>query len=140
MANYFSDGIADSPFTADEDLTTRQYMLVICASTPGNCASATGGCNPTPIGILTNDPSAGQAAAVKMIGFTKAKARCNACYLDHGAFLIGASDGFLEPLNTVSSEIAIARWFGPRVTSTDASVLGNVLLNMWPSGCAVSAS
>ena len=124
---YHSDGIAEIPFIADEDLETFQWRLVKAASTSGNVASSTGGCNPAPIGILTNSPSANQEAAVKVLGFTKARCRPNACGLQFGTFLIAASDASLEPTPVLGCPV-MARWFGPNKTTAGASVYGSVLL------------
>ena len=124
---YHSDGIAEIPFIADEDLENLQWRLVSAASTSGQVASATGGCNPAPLGILTNSPSKGQEAAVKVLGFIKARCRPNACDLQFGTFLIAASNASLEPPTVVGSPI-FARWFGPNKTTAGASVYGSVLL------------
>ena len=127
MANYQGSSFL-ATFTADEDLTTRQHMVVKAASAEGKVASSTSACDPAPIGILENDPSAGQEAAVTVLGFTKAKCRVNACNLSAGAFLFGASDGFLEPGAGAHGKIIMARYFGSRQTTADGSVLGDVLI------------
>ena len=75
MPSYFAIGISPAPFLADVDLTAVQWKLVQAASTAGYVASATSACDPTPIGVLVNDPSAGQEAAVVLFGPTKAKVR-----------------------------------------------------------------
>ena len=137
MGNYFSDGIADVPFTADDDLTTYQLLLVMPASVAGNVQKydneATGGAgSPAPIGILTNDPSAGQEAAVKVLGFVKAKGRVGTCDLLEGAWLRAASDGLVEvaSVSDDNDDVFVGRWFGPRNSTTDASILGNVYINI----------
>ena len=82
MARYYSDGIVEVPFLADVDLTACQYKLVKPASAEGFVAGfdheAIGSGSPFPIGILMNDPSQNQEAAVKAIGFAKAKGRVGA--------------------------------------------------------------
>lgn len=142
MSNYYSDGIAEIPLLADGDLTEHQWEFVAPASTVGYAASSNSGCNPVPLGILTNNPSAGQEATVKALGFTKAKARCNGCDLDHGAYCFGASDAFLEPISSLTgTQIALARWFGPKVVTTDASVIGCIQwLGGGGAGCATNGS
>ena len=100
MANYFSDGIADVPFLADADLTGQQFKLVQQASTSGYVKAfadldvAEG--SPNALGVLTNDPSAGQEASVKCIGFTKVLGRVSVCDLAFGSWLMAASDGLVE--------------------------------------------
>ena len=134
MANYGGGFTAYENFTADEDLTGQQWKLVKAASTVGNVASATSSCAPMPIGILANDPSSGQEALVAVFGFIKAKGRVNACFLSHGVFVSPASDGFVEPaLGTAGTEPIFGRWFGPRVTTVDASLLGNTFIMPVPA-------
>ena len=136
MGNYFSDGIAPGPFLADEDLTAVQYRLVMMASTPGNVKEydneATGGGagSPPPIGVLINDPSAGQEATVKVLGFVKAICKPSTCYLSPGVFLIAASTGELRSASVADDQddVFVGRWFGPNLTTEGTSILGNVLL------------
>lgn len=138
MSNYFNVGITDAPFKADADLTAQQYKLVKLASTVGNVQAyddlAQDAASPLPVGILTNDPSAGQEAAVRLIGFTKAKARVSVCDLTYGAWLMGASDGFLEAACAIDGTAELlGRWFGPESTTADASILGNALIHVMPA-------
>jgi len=132
MANYFDQNFT-VPFIATEDLTARQYYPVCPASTAAGVmgvASALTGCAPMPFGVLQNDPSAGQEAAVVVFGFTKARGRaCSSCWLEWGTMLRTASDGF-EPIASVGSEIMCGRWFGAAVTTADASAIGNVFVMM----------
>lgn len=134
MAKYYSDGISEVPFLADEDLTAYQYKLVKPASAEGYVEpfdhDGIGSGSAFPIGVLMNDPSAGQEAAVKVIGFTKAKGRVGACNLTSGAWVRAASDGLVEPASvaTAAGDAIVGRWFGPVNTTAGASILGNVLL------------
>lgn len=140
MANYFNIGITPAPFIADEDLTSHQWKLVKAASTVGYVASSTSACNPMPIGVLVNDPSAGQLAEVVLFGPTKAKARANASTLDHGAWLKAASDGLFEPTaEVVGATIPAGRWFGANESTTDTSVLGNVFVFL-QNACGANAA
>lgn len=129
MANYFATNFT-VPFLAIEDLTSRQFYPVSPASSTSlgvGVASAPSGCNPTPVGVLVNDPSAGQEAAVVVWGFTKARARaCGGSWLEWGTWLRCASDGF-EPTDG-GDELLMGRWFGSRVTTADASVIGNTFV------------
>jgi hypothetical protein len=108
MANYSNIGIVPMPFTADADLTAKQWMLVSPASTAGNVVATSSACNPVPLGILVNDPSAGQGAEVVIFGPTKAKCRVTTCDLKNGRFLKAASDGFLEAAAVEASDFAFA--------------------------------
>lgn len=133
MTAHFSDGIVGVPFTADVDLTAWQYRLVIAASTNGNVSKfefdKVGGASTAPIGILLNDPSAGQEAAVQCLGFTKAAVEIvSACDLKLGVFLRAASLGALRPASVLdTTSFIMARYLGPR-TATAGSYYGNVLL------------
>lgn len=138
MANYFDIGISDAPFKADADLTAQQYKLVKASSTVGNVQAfdhiTQGSASPLPVGILTNDPSAGQEASVAVIGFTKAKGRVSVCNLVYGGWMMSASDGFLEPASAVDGTAeSIARWFGPESSTAGASLLGNALVFILPA-------
>ena len=69
MANY-NYGI-DLPFTASGDLSSHQYKFVQMAQTAGKVLLATGGCGPTFLGVLQNNPESGEAAEVRIFGSTK---------------------------------------------------------------------
>jgi hypothetical protein len=128
MASYWDMGITPVPFTADVDLTAKQWMLVAPASTPGSVKVVDSACNPLPVGILVNDPSAGQAAAVVIFGPVKAKCRVNGtCSLKNGRLLVAASDGFLEPMLTAGSAV-FARYFDALQTTAAASFIGQVFI------------
>jgi hypothetical protein len=142
MAYYFDDGIAPVPFVANEDMTNWQFKAVIAASVMPYVAKVSSTCGQLAIGILQNDPSAGQEARVKTIGFTKAAARANASWLAHGRMLFAASDGFLEPAKVDGTTITswvVGRWFGEKVTTADASVYGNVQI-LVTGTCLISGS
>lgn len=136
MANYANIGIVPMPFTADADLTAKQWMLVSPASTAGNVVATSSACNPVPLGILVNDPSAGQGAEVVIFGPTKAKCRVTTCDLKNGRFLKAASDGFLEAAAIEASDFIFARYFDQTKTTTDASCIGEVFIYGF-SGCGV---
>lgn len=128
MAKYFDANIAAVPFIADTDLSnpaTHQWHLVEAASLADKVAIATGGCNPFPLGVLVNSPSAGQEAAVVMQGPVKAMVRANACGLVLGRFLTPGSNAVLEPLALGTCPI-FARYLGPTKTTAGGSLLANV--------------
>lgn len=138
MANYFNDGTAGVPFLADEDLTSWQWRLVMAASTVGNVQKydilLTAGSPRIPLGVLMNDPSAGQEATVKVIGFTKAVGQVATCYLSHGAILSCSDNGNYIAASQDKSDHVAGIWFGPNVTS--GSAYGNVLCNPFPASGA----
>ena len=132
MANYFNAGISEVSFQADEDLSAWQWQLVMAASTNGYVqkfdllTEAT--CPRSPVGVLVNSPSTGQVAAIKCLGFAKAKGLVSACDLRQGAVLTACAGHFVSA--STSSQPAYGIWFGPTITS--GSGYGNVLLNMFP--------
>ena len=101
MGSYRDIGIADAPFVAGVDLTQKPGFAVAPGSVNGEVIVAVGPSgNPWPWGIVTNTPSSGQEARVRVYGYAKAVCRSNACSLRYGAFLICGSDGALEPALT----------------------------------------
>ena len=131
MANYYSDGIEPVSFTADVDLTAWQYRLVAAASTAGNVGKwnfvGFGTASPFPIGVLVNDPSAGQEATVKPFGFAKTVIMVGACNATPGNWMRGGSNGTAEPASTAggATDAIVGRYFGARVTST-GSFIGQI--------------
>lgn len=75
--------VIDESFTAAVDLSAYQYMFVAAGSVVGEVAAATAGSIPCPLGILQNDPKAGQTAHVRLFGLSK----LSAC----GAVITGAA-------------------------------------------------
>lgn len=116
----------DVAFTADADLTTKQYHFVEAASTAGNVKIATGASNPTPLGVLQNSPSAGNEARVRLFGPSKVVAENGTCNLTFGKFGFSASDGQFETV-TVSSSPFNARYIGANHTAA-GSIFGEVFL------------
>ena len=136
MTHYFSDGIDGVPFKADVDMTDWQYRLVVAASTNDNVGKFNfityGSASPIPIGVLLNDPSAGQEARVQVLGFCKAVVQVpgTGCDLRLGVHLKSVSTGGLEALSAVGSlinDVILGRYLGPR-TATAGSYIGNVVL------------
>ena len=126
MAKYHDIGLADIGYTADADLTAKQYHFVTVASTAGNVKTATGASNPTVLGVLQNSPSAGQEARVRVLGYTKIVGENGACNLTYGSFLTSGSDGQAETM-TPSGCPAVARWMSATYT-TAGSIFGEALL------------
>jgi len=87
---YAHQGI-DIPMIADVDLSGFQYHFVSPASTAAACilrvAIATGCCNPGPIGVLQNEPAAGDTATVRVAGMSKLVVNGNTCAIHTGRTL-----------------------------------------------------
>jgi hypothetical protein len=107
MANYSGFGL-DLPFTAASDMNSYQYRFVKIDTVAGApyVNLATGGSNPVPIGVLTNDPLAGGAATVRVAGTAKVWT-ATITAVGTGAFMVAGSTGQAE-LATGSAFNAIA--------------------------------
>lgn len=118
--------ITDATFTADADLTAKQYYFVTPASTVGNVKVATGASNPAPVGVLQNSPSAGEAARVRVLGFTKLVVESNnTSPVNWAKGITCASDGQAEVLFVASCPFN-AVWYDANVTS--GSAIGQAFL------------
>lgn len=135
MSNYFNAGIGAVSFLADEDLTDWQYRLVMAASTSGYVQKhdilPTAASPRFPIGVLQNDPSLGQEASVKCIGFTKVVGLVGGCPLQNGAILSLSNGGQVLSASDDSEDMIVGIWFHPDVSS--GSAYGNALVNFIPS-------
>ncbi len=104
MANYRDLGISDAPFKAGVDLTGKQYYFVAPGSVAGEVIVAVGPSgNPWPLGILQNGPSSGQEAQVRVYGFSKLQCAAGTCATAWGRWLVCASDGKGQVLETEST-------------------------------------
>ncbi len=135
MANYFNTGISEVPMLADEDLSSYQWRLVMAASTNGYVQLfdilPTAASPRYPIGVLVNSPSLGQEASVKSLGFVKALGQVGGCDLKNGTLLSSSNQGQFIAASQNASDPIYGIWFGPDATT--GSILGNVLLNMFPA-------
>ncbi len=93
------NGIRET-FTAAVDLSSQQWKFVKTGSVSGEVNIATGGSGPYPIGILENDPTAGQEAVVCIFGITKLSASATgststgaACAIAMGGNIVSGSSG-----------------------------------------------
>lgn len=68
----------DESFKAAVDLSAKQYYWVRAGSVVNEVALATGGSVPQPIGILQNNPKAGEEAVVRIFGISKLAASATA--------------------------------------------------------------
>jgi hypothetical protein len=84
----------DFTYLADTDLDTSQYKFVVPASTAGYCkVCAVAGASV--LGVLQNDPRAGEEATVRTMGYTKVMANANVAgsTITFGKFVKSGSDG-----------------------------------------------
>lgn len=105
-------GVRDTLIAA-VDLSSYQWCFVKAGSVSGEVNLATGGSDPYPIGILENDPKAGEGALVCFFGKTKVSA--SACLPDNtgsainiGSNLVAGPGGRAHvgtcPINAISLE------------------------------------
>jgi hypothetical protein len=85
-----------------------------------------------PIGVLQNDPSAGQEATVKCIGFSKVVGVTGGSLLQNGALLTASNSGALAAASAVDQDLIFGIWFNPDVSS--GSAFGNALINFSMAG------
>ena len=97
----------DKTFLADVDLSASQYYFVVPASRAGY-VQINGVAAASVLGVLQNDPVAGEEAVVRMLGFTKVRSNTNAgaSPLAFGGLVKSASDGMATgALNPAASSI-----------------------------------
>lgn len=109
----------DRTFKAAVDLSTYQYRFVKSGSIEGEVAlmNVAGG---SPLGVLQNDPVAGEEAVVRLLGSTKVYADSGSAW-SYGQYCKAGSDG--AALGTVTA------------TAASAHVAGIVLLTPGTTGC-----
>ena len=98
----------DKSFIAGEDMSASQYYFVIPVASAAGYVEIAGTAAASVLGVLQNDPVAGEEAQVRMMGFTKV--RCNAesaaSPLVFGGLVKSASDGMATgALNPAASSI-----------------------------------
>lgn len=99
----------DHTYVAAVNLSASQYHFVAAGSVAGEVtlqSTAAG----SPIGVLQNDPAAGEMATVRVFGFTKVKANteASASALVAGRYVKAGSDGrCCGALNPAASEFNV---------------------------------
>lgn len=140
MAHWYSLGIQDMSFTADADLTAKQYLFVTVASTAGFVKANTGASNPTPIGVLQNSPSQNQEAKVRVLGPTKLVGAANSSSpLTYGRFLSASGGGQGTATASETGDVVLGRWLDATV-AVSTSAVGQAFIWAGFPGCPVSAS
>jgi Uncharacterized conserved protein (DUF2190) len=111
----------DLSFTAAVDLNSYQYYFVNAGSVAGEViyASTTGA---SCLGVLQNDPKAGEEATVRVLGVTKVKAGNAIAY---GAVVTTASDA---QANTFVVATACTHAVGIGLETISNSSIGKILL------------
>ena len=102
--------VFDRSFTAATDLSSYQFYIVSssAAGVVSLCTSSTGDAVTRAIGVLQNNPTAGNAANVRLLGVSK-------CY--------ASSSGAV----TISSRVSASTGGGAQVASTGSWCIGHAL-------------
>lgn len=87
----------DLPFTAAVDLSGYQYYFVHSGSVAGEVAPVTAN-GASCLGVLQNDPKAGEEAQVRILGVSKVRGDCegSSSPLSWGVFIKSASQGMAQ--------------------------------------------
>lgn len=109
----------DHPFKAAIDLSDYQYYFVKSGSVEGEVTlmNVAGG---SPLGVLQNDPVAGEEATVRLLGTSKVRADSGSAFT-YGQYCKAGSDG--AALGTITA------------TAASAHVAGIVLQTPGTTGC-----
>ena len=103
MTSYSGQGI-DLPLSASGDLNSYQYRFVALTSNR-KVLGATGASNPTPFGVLQNDPRDGEGATVRVGGLSLIYAEA-VTPINVGTPLISGSTGMAKPALVSSSAVS----------------------------------
>ncbi len=128
MANYNSFQVVES-FTAEVDLNSYQYCFVKSSSvTSGQVAPATTAAGSV-LGVLINDPKAGEEASVVMMGWTKMKANTEsgASPLTMHGFIKSGSRGEATGMANAAAS-TFAQGMAMEALTTGCGVYVNVLV------------
>lgn len=122
----------DYTFIADSDLSSYQWRFVKAASTKGKVELNTtvgGSC----LGVLQNDPTAGEEATVRRFGesavYMTAEAS-NASPLTFGGLVISASNGMACGYINTTAGCAWAMAQSQTAHTSGSGVLGTIFLTM----------
>lgn len=140
MATQRNIGVNPVTFVAGVDFSacpTTLYRFVRAGSVAGEVRLASGASNPGPLGVLQNSPSTGQEAVVVMIGPTKLVVDSTPCSLAFGKFVICASDGRGQALDTTTCNSYSATWLGG--THSSGSLIGEAFFWGPLAGCSISS-
>jgi hypothetical protein len=86
----------DKTYRAESDMVNDTYKFVVSATTAGYIKlAAAEGINA--IGVIQNNPRAGEECTVRVVGFTKIVGNGNNVAITAGSFISCASDGMVYP-------------------------------------------
>lgn len=99
MASNATEFISIPGLTATASLASAQYYVVQASSTAGQCKLGTSATSKI-IGIVQNDPGAGEAALVAAVGICKAACEATTTY---GSFLTCSSTGRVKTTSSAGN-------------------------------------
>jgi len=120
--NYSGDGIT-LPFVAATDMNNYQYRFVKAHTTKGQFAVAAGSGTQV-LGVLQDDPAAGDAGAIRNSGTTMVYADASGSAIAINDYVTSGSDGQAVKIATKSGSFGIAL----DAVSSGSGVLIEVLL------------
>lgn len=85
----------DLSFKSAVNLSASQWQFVKAGSVVGEINLATGASGPAALGVLQNDPQAGDEATVRILGSTKVKAVVGTA-ITYGCWIMSGSGGIAE--------------------------------------------
>jgi len=122
----------DYTYIADVDLSSYQYRFVRAASTAGKVELNTtvgGSC----LGVLQNDPTAGEEATVRRLGQSKVRLTAeasNASPLTFGGLVISASNGFATGYINTTAGCAWAMGQSEVAYASGSGAYGTIFLTL----------
>lgn len=135
---FLSGAGIDEMFTADEDLSSAQYLFVQPASTVGYVKLCACVSNPYPFGVLQNAPTYGQPARVRVFGRTTMAGSPNTtgCDLKYGRWITAGCAG-AAAVPAAGTCPVFGRWTSTTVTNGNTTACGEAFINMFaPGACA----
>jgi len=123
MATY-NYGI-DLPFRADVDMDNYQYHFVVAASTAGYVKPASAS-RAQVLGVLQNDPSAGDAATVRVFGVSKVVAEA-ASAITYGQVLTSSSRAMAQTMVPSASMYSAGMALEALASGSDVTIQALIL-------------
>lgn len=96
-------GFSIGHLLADVDMNSHQWKFVTTASTAGKFKLATGGSLPFPLGVLQDDPRAGETGQIRILGTAKVAASGT---IGYGDYVTAGSNAFAWLQTSVSNPTA----------------------------------
>ena len=132
MTSVHDIGIVPAPFKAGEDLSSYQYHFVEAGGSANENTvyfADSGSATYSPLGVLQDAPSTGDAAAVVMLGPTKVVASAPGTQIKFGHWV--TCDGSAHAAYTAEASLACGFALGTADSSASSIVEIFMFPNMW---------